>query len=1610
MGTVIQPLCFVLFTWPLLSMTVWSQTTDVFPASTALYHPNTTEDLNHSTTATTEALYHPNTTTTEDLNHSTTATTEALYHPNTTTTEDLYHSTTVNTEALYHPNTTTTEDLYHSTTAKTEGFYPPTPNTTPEPSYTCGGFLTQRSGVIYSPFYPNNYPDNANCTWDIWTTVGHYVELRILTLDLETHPDCSFDWVIIYDGRPGNSPQLEKICNPGYYTFYSSSNIMGINFRSDHSVHLTGFRAEYTSLQRPRTRPDYYHPTTATTEGFYPPTPNTTPEPSYTCGGFLSQPSGVIYSPFYPNNYPDNANCTWDIRTTVGHYVELRILTLDLETHPNCSYDWVIIYDGRPGYSPQLGKICNPGNYTFYSSSNIMGINFRSDISVHRTGFLAVYTSLQRPRPTPGFYPPTPNTTPEPSYTCGGFLTQRSGVIDSPFYPNNYPDNANCTWDIWTTVGHYVELRILTLDLETHPDCSYDWVIIYDGRPGYSPQLGKICNPGNYTFYSSSNIMGINFRSDISVHLTGFRAVYTSLHRPRTTPDYYHPTTATTEGFYPPTPNTTPEPSYTCGGFLSQPSGVIYSPFYPNNYPDNANCTWDIWTTVGHYVELRILTLDLETHPNCPYDWVIIYDGRSGYSPQLGKICNPGNYTLYSSSNIMGINFRSDISVHRTGFLAVYTSLQRPRTTPGFYPPTPNTTPEPSYTCGGFLTQRSGVIDSPFYPNNYPDNANCTWDIQTTGDYVELRILTLDLETHPDCSFDWVIIYDGLSGYSPQLGKICNPGYYTFYSSSNIMGINFRSDISVHRTGFRAVYTSLHRPRTTPGFYPPTPNTTPEPSYTCGGFLTQPSGVIDSPFYPNNYPDNANCTWDIQTTGDYVELRILTVDLETHPDCSFDWLIIYDGRPGYSPQLGKICNPGNYTFYSSSNIMGINFRSDQSVHRTGFWAVYTSLQRTPTTPGFYPPTPNTTPEPSYTCGGFLTQPSGVIDSPFYPNNYPDNANCTWDIQTTGDYVELRILTVDLETHPDCSFDWLIIYDGRPGYSPQLGKICNPGNYTFYSSSNIMGINFRSDQSVHRTGFWAVYTSLQRTPTTPGFYPPTPNTTPEPSYTCGGFLTQPSGVIDSPFYPNNYPDNANCTWDIQTTGDYVELRILTVDLETHPDCSFDWVIIYDGGPGYSPQLGKICNPGYYTFYSSSNIMGINFRSDISVHRTGFRAVYTSLQRPRTTPEPSYTCGGFLTQPSGVIDSPFYPNNYPDNANCTWDIQTTGDYVELRILTVDLETHPNCSFDWVIIYDGRPGYSPQLGKICNPGYYTFYSSSNIMGINFRSDISVRRTGFRAVYTSLQRTPTTPGFYPPTPNTTPEPSYTCGGFLTQPSGVIDSPFYPNNYPDNANCTWDIQTTGDYVELRILTVDLETHPDCSFDWLIIYDGRPGYSPQLGKICNPGNYTFYSSSNIMGINFRSDQSVHRTGFWAVYTSLQRTPTTPGFYPPTPNTTPEPSYTCGGFLTQPSGVMHSPFHPNNYPDNANCTWDIQTTGDYVELRFLTLDLETHPDCPFDWVIIYDGRPGYSPQLGKICNPGNYTFYSSSNIMGINFRSDHSIYRTGFRAEYTSLQRTPTRPG
>uniref|UniRef100_A0A8C3UM99 CUB domain-containing protein n=1 Tax=Catharus ustulatus TaxID=91951 RepID=A0A8C3UM99_CATUS len=107
------------------------------------------------------------------------------------------------------------------------------------------------------------------------------------------------------------------------------------------------------------------------------------------------------------------------------------------------------------------------------------------------------------------------------------------------------------------------------------------------------------------------------------------------------------------------------------------------------------------------------------------------------------------------------------------------------------------------YSCGGSLSFSSGTIQSPFYPRNYPNNANCVWEIQVKSNFLVTLVFT-DIQ----CLSDYVEIYDGPLHSSPLLGKICSGYYHSYTSSSNLLTVRFHSNSRFTYRGFQANYYS----------------------------------------------------------------------------------------------------------------------------------------------------------------------------------------------------------------------------------------------------------------------------------------------------------------------------------------------------------------------------------------------------------------------------------------------------------------------------------------------------------------------------------------------------------------------------------------------------------------------------------------------------------------------------------------------------------------------------------------------------------------------------------------------------------------------------------
>ena len=66
---------------------------------------------------------------------------------------------------------------------------------------------------------------------------------------MESHRDCSYDRLRIYDGPSSNSPRKANLCGRSTYSgLESSGNSLFLKFNSDGSTSDTGFQIHYSLI------------------------------------------------------------------------------------------------------------------------------------------------------------------------------------------------------------------------------------------------------------------------------------------------------------------------------------------------------------------------------------------------------------------------------------------------------------------------------------------------------------------------------------------------------------------------------------------------------------------------------------------------------------------------------------------------------------------------------------------------------------------------------------------------------------------------------------------------------------------------------------------------------------------------------------------------------------------------------------------------------------------------------------------------------------------------------------------------------------------------------------------------------------------------------------------------------------------------------------------------------------------------------------------------------------------------------------------------------------------------------------------------------------------
>ncbi|KAI8494928.1 CUB and sushi domain-containing protein 2 [Branchiostoma belcheri] len=766
------------------------------------------------------------------------------------------------------------------------------------------------SGSFASPGWPGNYPLSTNCTWQINVSPGNMVLIRFDQFSLEHGGmTCIWDRLRILDGPNISSPVIATLCGSSVGPVITSGSSAFVVFHSDESVTDSGFFANFTAHTGPlpTTTPAY---ATQTTFGVVTATP-----PSVSCGNptVLNANFGSFTSPGYPGNYPNNAYCSWKISVNISEVIAFRFSDFHLESGSSCPWDYLAIYDGSNSTAPLLARLCGTSGTTTFTTGRNAFVVFRSDLTVSRTGFSVNFTAEGR--------------------------------------PGNYPNNANCSWQISVNAGEVIAFRFSQFDLQDGFFgflCISDYLAIYDGSDTTAPLLARLCGTSGTTTFTTGRNAFVVFRSDLTVSHTGFSVNFTAEGRPDTTTPTY--ATETTQA--------SPSGNVTCGNptVLNANFGSFTSPGYPENYPNNANCSWQISVNTGEVIAFRFSQFSLEGGSSCPWDYLAIYDGSDSTAPLLARLCGTSGTTTFTTGRNAFVVFRSDLTVSRTGFSVNFTAESRPDTTTPTYATDQladnwrcdfdEDQCNSSITAGSFQWIRYTGSTPSVFTGPSADHTNGSgfymYTEASSGFTGATASLALPIFRSDDIMLQ--IRFEGVRGagfgsdmaiddiaITSGLCANCSEDQFACWDGSCISGSLMCDGNSDCPYGSDEVF--CNQTLTTPSVA------------KCGNMslLTGSSGNLTSPGYPGNYPNNAAACWLITVSSDMiVVIRFPAFNVENAHNCVYDSLVVHDGLNDTAPVLETLCGPSARPVFTTGNSAFLVFTSDGSVTEAGFLATFTA--------------------------------------------------------------------------------------------------------------------------------------------------------------------------------------------------------------------------------------------------------------------------------------------------------------------------------------------------------------------------------------------------------------------------------------------------------------------------------------------------------------------------------------------------------------------------------------------------------------------------------------------------------------------------------------------
>ncbi|XP_033112622.1 uncharacterized protein LOC117113409, partial [Anneissia japonica] len=232
------------------------------------------------------------------------------------------------------------------------------------------------------------------------------------------------------------------------------------------------------------------------------------------------------------------------------------------------------------------------------------------------------------------------------------------------------------------------------------------------------------------------------------------------------------------------------------------------------------------------------------------------------------------------------------------------------------------------------------------------------------------------------------------------------------------------------------------------------------------------------------------------------------------------------------------------------------------------------------------------------------------------------------------------------------------------------------------------------------------------------------------------------------------------------------------------------------------------------------------------------------------------------------------------------------------------------------------------------------------------------------------------------------------TNSSGTVESPNFPSKLNPFSFCIYKIQASpGKFIILNFtdFLIPKNAYSGSCINFISIFE-CDGSSHLLIRHCGDDPPLLISNCSCIVIFYHTGLNVDSYGFSAMYNEVD----IPG---------------CGfsgdsvnHICNAPAAYISTPNYPHGYHNGARCSWLITTPpGTFINLTFVTFDVEGDASCSTDYIKVFDGDSIESKLLHTLCNahPPTYKILSSFNKAFLVFSSDTRISGDGFLVEYHS---------